>query len=115
MAHPLNGRPNVREVQLEILNNVHRRQRLACNARGAHSSASSAAHTRVELEELFPREVLNLPDAEDLALLDVLDLRQPPIRVGAQEIGVDRREEDVVELREHDQPKPPEREHEVAP
>ena len=103
------------EVPLEVLDEVHRRERLPGDGGGADLGAATAADAGVELEELLPGEVLDLADAEDLLLLDVLDGGEAAGGVGAQEEGVDGREDHVVEAREDEQAEPAEGEPDVAP
>ena len=82
MTYTLDGGADIGEMRLEVLDQVHRRQRLAREVRGAHRGAAAATDACVELEQLLPVEVLDLPNAEDFLLLDVLDLRQAARRVG---------------------------------
>ena len=111
----LDLRPDLREVRLEVLDQVHRRERLPGDVGGTDLRAASAAHAGVEFEELLPGEVLDLADAEDLLLLDVLDFGEAAGGVGAQQEGVDGREDHVVEAREDQHPQPGEGEQDVAP
>ena len=102
-------------MRLQVQDQVHGRERLAGDGGRTDLRAASAAHAGVQLEQLLPGEVLNLPDPEDFLLLDVFDLREPAGCVGAQEEGVHRREDHVVQPREDDEPQPAERQHDVGP
>ena len=65
-------RPGVVHVRLQVLDDRHRRKRLARRVGRAGVRAAPAAHARVGVEELLPGEVLDLACAQTRALLDQL-------------------------------------------
>ncbi len=85
-------------VGLEVLDDVHRRERLAGDISGTVVGAATTANADVELEELLHAEVFELGDAEVFLLLDVLDQVEFAGGGGALEEGVSGGEDEVVEL-----------------
>ena len=102
-------------VGLEVLDDVHRRKRLAGDVGGAVVGAAAAAHADVELEQLLHREVLELGNAEVFLLFNVLDHVEFARRGRALEEGVGWGEDEVIELRVTEQRDPGERADHVDP
>ena len=95
-------RAGVVHVGLHVLDDGHRRERLAGRPGGADGRASATADAGVSVEELLPGKVLELAGAEALALLhqlfEVAHRRQVELGGGTLEKAVDWCEEDVAEL-----------------
>src|SRR5437660_4406500 len=90
-------------VALELDDHALRRQRAAREVRGAYGLTAAALEARVEVEPALPRELLELRDAERFGLLDVLDRRDRPARPELRKEDVQRRRQEMDEVRErHD-------------
>ena len=95
------GRLFVRGLE-QFYDDVLRRERLARQGSRANVLAASAARARVKIEQLLPRKLFELADAERFLIFNVLDSRERAGRLELFEEGVDTRDRKVRHLGERD-------------